>query len=300
MFCKSAYVAIFCCAFGITTAWGTIPDSGKSITPEFKGSLNFRKGQIQLPSGVAKLRVPENLRYLGPEDTERVLVNAWGNPAGNRTLGMLVPVGLNPGAKDAWGIVIAYREDGHVADKDADSIDYDHLLKEMREGMVEVNKERSKAGNERIDLIGWAVKPRYDKTSHTLSWAKELSFGGSVDHILNYNISILGRNGVLSLNAVAGMGQVAEVANNIPALLAAAEFNPGHRYEDFNTTTDRVASYGIAGLVSGGLAAKNGFFSRLVVIPSIGKIVLIVLLSALGGFLVHFFKRKKSANLPSS
>jgi uncharacterized membrane-anchored protein len=286
MLWKSILILMCCWLFSAATTWGNVPDAGRASTHDFKGSLKFRKGEIQLPNGVAKLRLPENFRYLGPEDTERVLVNAWGNPAGNNTLGMLVPAGLSPAAKDGWGIVIAYREDGHVSDKDADRIDYDKLLNEMRKGLAKVNKERNKSGNERIDLIGWMVKPRYDRASHTLSWAKELSFGGSRDHTMNYNVSFLGRKGVLMLNAVAGMGQITEVAKNIRELHSVVKFNPGQRYEDFNVTTDRIASH--------------GFFPRLVTMESLRKIILIVLLSALGAGLVHLLMRKNGADLPSS
>lgn len=294
MLWKSMLILMYGFVFVSTTAWGDVPDTGKVHAPEFKGSLNFQKGEILLSNGVAKLRVPENFRYLGPEDTQKVLVNAWGNPKDKRTLGMLVPAGASPIAKDGWGVVITYEEDGHVSDKDADSIDFDNLLNEMKKGMAEVNKERSDSGYERIDLIGWAVTPRYDKETRRLYWAKELSFGGSGEHTLNYNIRILGRKGVLMLNAVAGMGQLADIEKRMPEVLALTAFNPGHRYEDFDTNDDRVAPYGIAALVAGGIAAKTGLFYRILAMPFVGKIILIVLLSALGGFIVLLLKRKKS------
>ena len=42
-----------------------------------------------------------------------------------------------------------------------------------------------------------------------------------------------------------------------------AEFSPGSRYEDYNAATDKLAEYGVAGLVAGGaVAAKAGFFCQ--------------------------------------
>jgi uncharacterized membrane-anchored protein len=299
MFHKSVFATIFCWVFGITIVWGAVPDQEKASSPEFKGSLNFRKGEIALANGMAKLHVPENFRYLGPEDAERVMVNTWGNYGDDRILGMLLPAGVMPTAKDAWGVVITYVEDGHVSDEDADDIDYKNILVEMRNGIAKEIKQWSRTGHERIDLIGWAVRPRYDKENHTLFSASELSFGGSSEHTLNYNIHIFGRNGVLSLNAVADMDQLADIEKSIPDVSALIEFNPGHRYEDFNITTDRLATYGFAELVSGGLTSKNGFFYRLLAMLSSGRIILFMLLSVLGGFLIHIF-RKKQADLPSS
>ena len=99
---------------------------------------------------------------------------------------------------------------------------------------------------------------------HKLYWAKQLKFGGGNEDTLNYNIRILGRRGVLVLNAVAAMSQLPEIERNAPKILAALDFNPGNRYADFSEASgDKVASYGIAALVAGGVAAKLGLFKGL-------------------------------------
>lgn len=74
---------------------------------------------------------------------------------------------------------------------------------------------------------------------------------------LNYNIRMLGRRGVLVINVVAGMPQLADVEKATPALLAMVDFQPSHRYADFNADTDKTATYGLAALVAGGVAAKK-------------------------------------------
>src|SRR5205814_4303057 len=115
-----------------------------------------------------------------------------------------------------------------------------------------------------MELIGWAAPPRYDKAAHKLYWAKELKFSGETGNTLNYNIRVLGRRGVLVLNAVAAMLQLPEIEKNTPKILAAIDFNPGNRYADFSEASgDKVASYGIAALVAGGVAAKLGLFKGL-------------------------------------
>jgi uncharacterized membrane-anchored protein len=91
---------------------------------------------------------------------------------------------------------------------------------------------------------------------------------------------MLGRSGVLVLNAVAGMPQLPEVERATPTLLSMVEFQPGHRYEDFKQGTDKVATYGIAALVAGGIAAKVGLFKGLwVAILALKKFIIIAALA---------------------
>ena len=133
----------------------------------------------------------------------------------------------------------------------------------MQEQTREANPEREKAGYGSLQLIGWAVPPRYDAGNNKLYWAKELQFDGEANHSLNYDIRVLGRHGYLSLNAVSGMAELALVREGMEKLLPMAEFEPGARYADHNPKTDKVAAYGVATLIGGGLAAKAGLFAKL-------------------------------------
>lgn len=268
-------------------------EKGKMTEAEFEASLKYQKGDIVLPGNVATIKIPDTFRYLSPKDTERVLVNAWGNPSGDGTLGMLFPADTGPTSKNAWGVVITYEEDGHVSDKDADSINYDDLLKQMKEGVSKSNKERQKAGYQTLELIGWAAKPHYDKSAHKLYWAKELNFNGQKEHTLNYNIRLLGRKGVLVLNAVAGIDQLGTVEKDMQKVLGFTNFNPGYTYADYDSKTDKTAAYGIAALVAGGVAAKAGLFAKLFAVLLAAKKLVIVGVAALGGYFVKLFKKKE-------
>lgn len=254
--------------------------------------LHYQHGDIALRGGLAKIHVPETFRYLDPEGTETVLAKIWGNPpSGSRTLGMLFPADSSPLANDSWGVIITYEEDGYVKDTDAATIDYTDLLKKMKAGMQEANKEREKEGYRAIELVGWAAQPRYDAAQHKMYWAKELRFDGQPESTLNYNIRMLGRRGVLVLNAVAGMNQLTEIEQATPSILAMVNFQDGHRYADFNPSTDKVATYGLAALVAGGLLAKGGFFKLLLVgILAMKKFVIIAFAAAAAGLKKFFSK----------
>ncbi len=231
---------------------------------EFEAKLGYQTGTVELENGLATIKLPPSFRFLGPVGSERLLTQGWSNPEGaaDGVLGMLIPTATSPLTDEGWGIVITYDADGYVDDDDAGSIDYAEMLKEMQEATRDSNDQRKEAGFPPVTLVGWAEKPHYDAAAHKLYWAKELAFGEG-EHTLNYNIRILGRRGVLVLNAVSGMAQLPTIRAESQALLPAVEFNDGHRYTDYLPGTDKAATYGLAGLVAGGAAAKAGVFKAL-------------------------------------
>ena len=269
-------------------------DEATKAASEFEAQLDYQRGKITLPGGIATLNVPDNFRYLAPEQADRILVEAWGNPPGTKTLGMLFPASVSPLSEEGWGVVITFQEDGYVEDDDAGKIDYNELLKEMKAATAEENKEREKEGYEAVNLVGWAASPRYDQTTHKLYWAKELNFAGSPTNTLNYDIRMLGRRGVLSFNAVGMMGQLGAIENDMKEVLGFAEFNPGHRYADFTSGTDKVAAYGIGALIAGKVAAKAGLFKLLLGFILAGKKFILLGLIVVGGLLAKFFRGKSA------
>lgn len=281
-----------------------LPETRLAAIKKLAESLKYEQGEITLHGGVAKLHVPTEFRYLNPSDAETVLSKIWGNPpTGKKTLGMLVPTSTGPTDIDSWGVIITYDEDGYVKDDDAAKINYDKLLKDMQESTREANKLREKKGYPTVDLVGWATQPRYDQAAHKMYWAKELKFEGGDENTLNYNIRVLGRRGVLVLNAVSGMGQLEEIEKATPAILNMVDFQEGHRYADFNPSTDKIATYGLAALVAGGILAKGGFFKVLIgailafkKFAIIGAIALVSGIKSLAGKL---FGRKEASAEPS-
>jgi len=286
---------------GLLVALSATAQEQEQITAEeFLASLNFQKGVITLPGGVASLDLPEDFHYLSPEDTENVLVTAWGNPPGNETLGMLVQSPDDILADESWAVIIAYEEDGYVSDENADSVDYAEMLEDMQAGSREANAARVEAGYEEVELLGWAATPRYDQAANKLYWAKELRFGDIPVNTLNYNVRILGRKGVLVLNLVATMPQLQEIETAIPTVLAMTNFNPGHRYSDFDPSVDEVAAYGIGALVAGKLAAKAGLFAKFGVLLVALKKFWIFLIIGIAAFLARVFRRGRSKESPAT
>jgi uncharacterized membrane-anchored protein len=259
-------------------------------------SLSYKTGDITLPNGKASLHLGSNYRYLDSADTEKMLV-AWGNPDGSGTEGAIVPNDVDPFSETGWAVILTYSDEGHIDDSDAAKLDYDDILKDMKDSEVDDNEARKKAGYNAAHTIGWAEKPHYDSTAKKIYWAKEIDFEGSKAHTLNYDVRVLGREGVLSMNAVSVMDQLPQIRSEMKPLIEVAEFNPGHRYAEFNSKTDKLAEYGLGALVAGGVAAKLGLFAKLGVLLLAAKKFVIMAVIAVGGFFARLFGKKKDASI---
>lgn len=250
---------------------------------DLENSFTYQTGKVPFLSGKAEINAT-NMRFLGAEDAQRLLEEGWGNPPDSDVLGMLVPKDVSPFDLEGWGVVITYSDEGYVSDKEASKTNFDKLLKDMQASTNEANEAREEAGYESIKLVGWATAPHYDATSHKLHWAEELEFGGDSAHTLNYNIRVLGRHGYLNLNSVGSMEQLPEIQAAIPSLLGSVDFTQGNRYEDFNASTDRVAKYGIAALIAGGVLAKKGVLAVLLGVLLAAKKFIIFIVLGIAGF----------------
>ena len=216
----------------------------------------YREGLQELPGGIAHLRLPDGYRYLGPEDARKVIVDLWGNPpsaAGSSLLGVIIPDGEHLASPSSWAIVLSYVKQGYVTDSDAGNIDANDLMSRLQAAGIESNKARKASGFDTMDLAGWAAAPRYDTENRALYWAKRFTVEHQIEDTLNYDVRVLGRHGVLSLNAIAGMNRAADIEDASPALIAMVRFNQGHRYDDFSPAADPRSGLTLAGLVLGGI-----------------------------------------------
>jgi uncharacterized membrane-anchored protein len=263
-------------------------DSVTLFFDSLEASFKYQHGQIILEDGIGTLNVPEGFRYLDAAQADYIIHDLWGNPHGQGTMGMIVPEHIGITDERSWAFIITYDEMGFVKDDDAEEINYDELLKEIQTDAAAANAERTNEGYESIAIIGWAAQPYYDKEKKVLHWAKEIKFGESEGTTLNYNVRILGRKGVLVLNAVASMMELPDVQKNIEPVLASFSYADGNKYADFNPDVDDVAAWTIGGLVAGKVLAKAGFFA--IVLKNIKLIALAI--GGLGTAMWRWYKKK--------
>jgi uncharacterized membrane-anchored protein len=183
-----------------------------------------------------------------------------------------------------WFVTLRYEDEGYV--KDDEKIDADELLSSIKEGTEEANKERVEKGFKPIKIDGWSDPPQYDRSVHHLVWALDLSDdeGKSV----NYNTRILGRHGYVSINLVTDPAKLAQYKPQATQLLVATTFTPGSRYEDFDKKSDKMAEYGLAGLVLGGAGLAAAKLVKIGLIAKFGKVILAALIAGKKAIILAF------------
>ncbi|SDX83269.1 Uncharacterized membrane-anchored protein [Lutibacter oricola] len=250
-------------------------------------SFNYEYDTVDLLNGIATINIPSGYKFLNAEQSAYVLTDLWGNPP-SEVLGLLFPKDISPMSDNfTYAVEVTYSADGYIEDDDAEDIDYDDLLEEMQNDTELYNKERVKEGYEKIELLGWASPPFYDKENKKLHWAKELKFENYEVNTLNYNIRVLGREGYLNLNAIGDMEVLPLLNSDIDTILNSVEFNEGYAYADFDASVDNVAAYGIGGLIAGKMLAKAGVFAGLL---KFWKIIAIAVVGAFGALRKKIFK----------
>lgn len=261
-------------------------------------TFKYQTGTVQLRDGVATLNVPAGYKYLDAASSDIVLTDLWGNPPAEspeaKSLGMLFPENSGPNdTNSVHAIDITYSEEGFIDDSDAKGLDYNDLLKQMKEDTKAENEQRIAAGYPAMELVGWASSPFYDEANKKLHWAKELKFGEGETNTLNYNIRVLGRKGYLMLNVIGDMAVLPAVKKDIDTILSSVSFNDGYRYRDFDSSVDKVAAVGIGGLIAGKVLLKAGVLAKVgVLLAKLWKVIALAVVGAIAG-IRRFLGNKK-------
>ena len=264
----------------------------------FMASLHPRTGAVPVAEAGATLQLGDKYYFLDKEDTRKVLVDQWGNPpsAADGVLGMVIPAGRTP--FNDWGAVVTFEKTDYVADNDAATANYDSYITQIQKGEADDNAQRKKDGYSAVHLVGWAQPPSYNKLHHYLIWARDLKFADATVDTLNYDIRILGRRGVLSLNMVATVPELASIRGQAEQLATAGTYDSGARYEDYKTG-DAKAAYGLAGLVAAGLglavAKKLGLLGLILVFGKKALVFILAGFAAIGRWFSTRFGKKKPA-----
>jgi uncharacterized membrane-anchored protein len=252
-----------------------------------------QKGPVDIPLlDQAVLRLPKGYTFV-PKAAAAQFMATMGNQVDDNFLGLILPE-----AEEAdWGAVLNYEKSGYIRDDDAKSWNVEDMLKSIRESAEESNQTRTSRGLPGLDVVGWAEAPNYDDLNHRLVWALTVSNQGAPadePKSVNYNTYALGREGFFSLNLVTASNELDQRKPDAEHLLAALEFNPGKRYQDFNADTDATAGFGLAALVGGAfLAKKFGLFAiASLFIAKFGKFILIAAAALFGIFGKRFGAKK--------
>lgn len=224
-------------------------------------AFEYQTGEIDLGNGIATLTVPAGYKFLNAKDSEYVLTEVWGNLP-SESYGLIFPDTASPmNCGNTFVITLSYEESGYIEDDDAEDIDYDEILEGLVEDQKAANVERLANDMTAMNLVGWAQPPYYDATAKKLHWATEYALDDYEENVLNYDVKILGRKGMLNMSVLGDISVLPLIKENIGSFINSTEFQPGYKYAEFNPDLDDVAAYGIGGLIAGKVLAKAGFFA---------------------------------------
>jgi uncharacterized membrane-anchored protein len=242
--------------------------------------------------------LPESYGFI-PNPSAKRLMAALGNQPGEDLMGLVVPLGED----QDWLIDIEFEKSGYIKDDDAKHWNVDELLDNLKQGTEEANKERSDRGIAELEIVGWVQKPEYAPASHHLIWsleAKEKGAAADQSPVVNYNTYVLGREGYISMDLITDMALVQGYTGSVRILLDDLKFDDGKQYENFNSSTDKVAEYGLAALIGGVALKKLGFFALAAAfLVKIWKLLLVVLVGGASA-LRKFFKGNTTTLKPPS
>src|SRR6185312_10870118 len=161
----------------------------------------------------------------------------------------------------SWTAYLLFDAAGYV--KDDEKIDAPALLKALQEGTERENQERRRRGWRLLHVAGWAIPPAYNTQTKRLEWATDLKADDAEG--VNFFTKILGRRGFTTVVLATSPQQTATSVAELDRVLTGYQFKSEDSYAAWRPG-DKVAEYGLAGLIVGGAAAaaaKTGLFKGL-------------------------------------
>lgn len=218
-------------------------------------ALNWQVGPGTAQIGsLAQLEIPEGFQFAGKPDAGK-FIELMENPSDGTELGLLMH------STEHWFVVFEFADDGYIKDDDRD-LDASGMLKSIREGTEASNEIRKQRGWPTMSVVGWHQAPFYDPKTNNLTWAIKGASEGSEN--INHSTRLLGRRGVMKVALVASVDEIDAALPEFNTMLSTFSYTPGNKYAEF-TRGDKIAEYGLAGLVVGGTGValvKSGLLQK--------------------------------------
>jgi uncharacterized membrane-anchored protein len=254
---------------------------------DFVDALDWKTEGDGALGGMATLRVPSGYRFTGNAGTLK-LMEMYGNLTSGTELGYISPLDMG------WFAVFEFQDCGYVKDDEKNKLDADKILSQLKEGQVAANQELSKRGMPTLEVLGWQTPPFYNPQTNNLEWAIRLRGGDAGDggETINYKTKLLGRRGVMDVVLVCDEAQLSSVIPEYQKLLKGFAYKKEESYAAFSKG-DKVATYGLTGLIVGGgvlALAKTGLLAKF------WKIIVVAVI-AVGAFIKRIFTGKTQESI---
>src|SRR5262245_47785356 len=227
----------------------------------------------------ATIQVPAGMAFTGKEGTKKWMTLTH-NLYDESMLGVVIPKADSAG----WWAIFDYNDSGHIADTEKDKLDAAAILKSLKEGNDEANKELKKKGWRTVELVGWEKPPFYDTRTNNLTWSVRVRSESGKEGV-NHSVRLLGREGYMSADLVLSPDEMATAIPAYESLLGGFNYTEGHRYAEYRKG-DKLATYGLTALIAGGagaVAMKTGLLAKF------WKLIVVTVLAGFAA-LKRFFK----------
>jgi uncharacterized membrane-anchored protein len=234
------------------------------IFAESELKINWIEGPklVDIGSDIAQVNLPEDYIFANGDDAKKIM-EYLGNPPTGQEEGIIYP----KNEQEDWFVLFEYNPLGFVRDDESKNLNADKILESIKKGNEEANKERKKMDVPPLDIIGWEEAPHYDSKTHNLVWS---IMGESEGYkIINYNMRILGRHGIMSVTLVADPEEMSIVKNDLEKIISNFSYKEGKRYSDYVPGKDKAAEIGLTALIAGGAGAaatKAGLLAKFLLI----------------------------------
>lgn len=217
-----------------------------------ENKIKYHTGNITLAGGKFNLRVPDEFLFIDAVQSRYILEELWGNLPDTEVAGMIVRKGFQPSRLiNDYSFVIGYSDIGHVSSQKGTELNHDKLLAQLKENMARSNESRINMGLNTMSVTGWVMVPYFDQYKKALYWATRISANGTEEEILNYNLRLMGKTGVIKINAVATLDQLPDIKKALPLIIAQTRFTAEEAFDAYNEGKDKESQYDMAALITG-------------------------------------------------
>jgi uncharacterized membrane-anchored protein len=189
-------------------------------------------------------------------------------------------------------LIYSWFNDGYVSIDDWKNLNPGKLLNAVKENTAASNDARRAKGVPTLEVVGWKQQPTFDQTNNTVIWAIDGRDSKGAE-MINAIALKLGRFGYERITWI--VDPTLYSSSDLALAVKDFNFDQGARYGDYEIGKDRIAAYGVAGLVAGvaaGKLANVGILAALVVAGKKFAVLIGVGVVALVSRVKSLFRRK--------
>ncbi len=254
------------------------PNDALREIDNFNNSMQYTRGNIELPSKDIVLRLPNGFKYLNIIQSKIVLESVWKNEPVKNLQGMIFLENGGPLVYNSFAFVITYNNDGFVQSQTIDNTAPIEKIEHIN--IPEIENPLFNAADAKYS---WKLKPLYIINKQALYSIAEEKAANAKLSMMIYKYFLFGKKGYVQLEAYASSSLLPKIASAIDAALGAINFTNKNEYANFNANSDKVNNKDLYEIIYGKkskdrISSNNSKWSFADYLKSVVLVVLILLM----------------------